>query len=385
MRKLEIRGGKIVGGGLGSPKGFHLYCTEGVGICTCDTFATAAYIAAENKLYGHSVRVAKNSDGNDTARILVIANTSSDVMQMGGRDRVIACVNHASDKLVLPSSKLRPFFVGEQTERVDNEKIMRGIDECVDALKNGQTSELSRTNACFYATTVQFYLGDDYLCTLSATVFTDRKCPLTKRTLVVTTDVALSQEMLELALFLSVRETFGLIGVPSSVNDGYAIFASGLAGNYPICDRDVEFTKFCKALEFVLNELCCKLLSFDNERDCVQLLVFGAKSKTLAWDVVRNAYTYFSLVGNEDCGIVKGLLSCIGNVETSLRRRRLRVWLQSSQGRLLLINDSKVMYLPPERMEEVLAGEDATLTVDFREGNFNAMGWLRKMSRKVIN
>ena len=385
MRKLEIRGGKIIDGDLGTPKGFHLFCTEGVGLLTCDTFATAAYISAENRLYGHSVRVASNTSDNETARMILLADTCSDVMQKGGRGRVINCVNYASDKLLLPSSKLRPFFIGELIERVDNDTIMRGIDACVLALKSGQTANLSAMKAHHYSKTVQFFLGDDYLCTLSGTVFTDEKCPLTKRSVIITTDVAISADMLDLALFTSVRETFGLLNIPASVNDGYAVFASGCSGNYQISARDSEFSKFSRAMDFLLNELCGMLVSGDCDEEGIQLFVENAKSKTLAWDVVKNTSVYFSLVGNEDCSLLKGLLTCVGNVETALRRRRMRIWLSSDVGRVLLVDEARVLYIVPEKLKEVLAGTNAAVTVDFREGIFGASGWIKKMDRKVIN
>lgn len=385
MRRLEIRGGKLIEGGLQTPKGFHLYCNEGAAILLCDTFADTAYISAENMLYGHSVKVAHGNTEKNTSRAILIANCGADVMQKGGRNRVIERVNYASDLLALPASELRPFFIGEVTRRSDDEASLQCIAECVANAKRKNEGEISSLNACAHSCAVQFYLGDDYTCTLAGTVFTDATCPMTKRTVILTTDVAISQEMLQLALHTQLAETFGLMPVPSSANDGCAVLSSGFAGNNKIEYKDVEFLKFCRAMHFVLNELCGKLVASGKVDEELYLCVEGAKSNRFAGEVIRNAYSYFSLLGTEDCDLLKGLISCIGDVGSAVKRRRLRVWLSSDEGKVLLIDGARILYLVPEKTLEIFAANNATITVDFGEGNYGASGWLKKLQRKVSN
>lgn len=385
MRKLEIRGGKQVEGSLGSPQGFHLYCNDNTAIIICDTFADAAYLPAENMLYGHSVRVAKGNTEKNTARAILVSDCGADVMQKGGRNRVIAQVNYASDLLAVPASELRPFFIGELTKRSDDEATMRSIAACVNDVKAGRENTIVLRGTRTHTVAVQFYLGDDYVCKIAGTVFTDVVCPMTKRTLLLTTDVSVSQELLELALRTQMQESFGLFHVPTSANDGVIILSSGCAGNNKIEYKDVEFLKFCKALQFILCELCGMLISDGRAENAIFLQVTGAKSRQFAGEVVRNAYSYFSLLGTEKCDLLKGFISCIGNVDSTVKRKRLKVWLSSDAGRVLLIDGARILYVSPEKTEGILSSTNATVTVDFGEGNYSASGWINKLQRKVVN
>lgn len=383
MRKLEIRGGKILDGGADTPKGFHLYCDSSVGLLLCDAFATAAYLSAGNSLSGRSVRIAKNAGGKPTARAVLLSNCSSDVLQKDGRETVTAQVNYASDKLGVPASEVRPLFVGELIRQSDRSVVLEHIDNCAKALLSGQSSDASKMGVETLSCAVQFYLGDDYPCIISGTLFTERACRAIKRTLLVTTDVSISWELLQAALESEYKDTFGLLPIPPSANDGCVALSSGLAGNHTIAFKDVEYAKFSKALQYVFSELCARLVCGDGEDERLYFQAVGTKSKRTACDVVKNAYSYFMLSGNERASLIKGMISCVGDAGI-LSRRGLRVWLESAAGRILLIDGGKFMYVLESTAASVLAGDDAILTVDFREGNYSARGWIKKEKRVVF-
>ncbi len=385
MRKLEIRGGKVIDGGLDTPKGFRLCCNESAGVLFSETFATTVFIAAENALSGRSVKIAKNIGGKNTARAIVLSNCGADVLQKGGRDRAVARVNYTSDRLGVPAFEVRPIFVGGVSARSDDGQALERIDDCVQQILRGERSDVSLLGVSTHTCAVQFYLGDDYLCTLCGTVFTDCDCPATKRTVLLTTDVSISAELLRAAMEAQYKESFGLLPVPPAPNDGFTALASGLAGNNTITARDVEYAKFSKALEYVLTELCGKALSNGNREDVVRLRVVGATSKRAAWDVVRNAYAYFLLSGSEGIALIRGITSCIGGIESVIRKNRLRVWLQSERGELLLLDAGKLLFVSEERAQEVFGGEETIMTVDFRDSNYGASGWIPKCNRKIFN
>ena len=295
MRKLELRGGKILKGDLCAPKGFRLYCNAVAGLLICDGFATVAYQSAGNYLRGYSSRVAKVGGGKQTARAVLLSNCAGDVLQRNSRDRAIERINFSSDRLGVPASELRPMFIGTPTHHPDDALSLDGITECAKALRTSKQSDLSELSTQSYLCTVQFYLGDDYPCTISGALFTEKNAPFTKRSVLLTTDVSIDGEYLQKALSAEIRDTFGLWHVPPSPNDGYMILSSGLAGNHKISERDVEFSKFTKALSFVLSQLCIDALSRGGERELIELSVVGATSKHMASDVVNNAYVYFSL------------------------------------------------------------------------------------------
>jgi glutamate N-acetyltransferase/amino-acid N-acetyltransferase len=196
--------------------------------------------------------------------------------------------------------------------------------------------------------------------------------------------VSIGYECLHACLETQLKESFDLLEIPPAANDGAMIVASGLAGNSPILARDVEYAKFARALEFVLTELCGKLLSFGERAKILRLKVEGATSKRLAWDVVRNAYSYFLLSGCEGIPLMQGLISCIGGVDTPVKQGKVQVWLQSERGRVLLMSDGKLLFIAENALEEILLGQRAEVCVDFQDGNYGASGWIPKGDRKIF-
>ena len=82
----------------------------------------------------------------------------------------------------------------------------------------------------------------------------------------VTTDCAISPEMLQKAITASADETFNMISIDgdTSTNDTYAVLANGMAGNPEITAEGPDFHLFCDALQAVCRTLS-KLMAGDGE------------------------------------------------------------------------------------------------------------------------
>ena len=381
MRTLGIRGTKILDGGLETPKGFHLFCDERVGLLTCDTFATTAYLGGENTLRGHSSVVAKNRNGKPTARAVLLSNSADDVMQRGGRDRVTARVNYASDCLVVPASEVRSLFVGDLLKQSEGDAVMQSISTCAKELLSGNFSAVESLGTLTRSCSVQFFLGDDYPCVVAGTIFFDSA--MTRKTVLLTTDVSVGHEMLSVVLEAAVKESFGLLPMPASPNDGYLFLSSELAGNNKILHRDVEFAKFSKAVEYVLFELLRKSSCGDAERDIISLRVIGAKSKRIACDVVKNAYTYFHHRGNEGVSLLSGLLSCAG-AAGAFPKRKLQIWVSTETQKILILDNTRILYIQEEILTRLLLDEKLDIVLDFQEGNYSAFGYIKRLSQKIL-
>lgn len=82
----------------------------------------------------------------------------------------------------------------------------------------------------------------------------------------LTTDAAISSELLRKALSTDVQSTFNMVSVDgdTSTNDMVVILANGMAGNTPITQEGEDFAVFIKALNTVTMQLC-KMLAGDGE------------------------------------------------------------------------------------------------------------------------
>ena len=67
----------------------------------------------------------------------------------------------------------------------------------------------------------------------------------------VTTDAAISKEMLQKALSANIKDTFNMVSVDgdTSTNDTVLLLANGMAGNPEITEEGADFDKFMEALE----------------------------------------------------------------------------------------------------------------------------------------
>ena len=85
----------------------------------------------------------------------------------------------------------------------------------------------------------------------------------------VTTDAAITKELLQKALSDDVKDTYNMVSVDgdTSTNDTVLLLANGMAGN-PVIDKEdsPEYTEFKKALNYVNTELAKKIAG-DGEGD----------------------------------------------------------------------------------------------------------------------
>ena len=77
----------------------------------------------------------------------------------------------------------------------------------------------------------------------------------------VTSDVAISPELLQKALSEDVQTSFNMISVDgdTSTNDMVTVLANGMAGNKEITEEGAAYDEFKKALNAVTVNLCRKI------------------------------------------------------------------------------------------------------------------------------
>lgn len=83
----------------------------------------------------------------------------------------------------------------------------------------------------------------------------------------VTTDLAISGELLQEALSQDIKDTYNMISVDgdTSTNDTVLLLANGMAGNPVITEKKEDYYAFCQALN-VVNETLAKKMA-ETERD----------------------------------------------------------------------------------------------------------------------
>ena len=122
----------------------------------------------------------------------------------------------------------------------------------------------------------------------------------------VTTDLAISGELLQEALSQDIKDTYNMISVDgdTSTNDTVLLLANGMAGNPVITEKNEDYYAFCQALNLV-NETLAKKMAGDGE-GCTALFevkIIGAESKqqavTLAKSVITSNLTKAAIFGHD--------------------------------------------------------------------------------------
>ena len=114
----------------------------------------------------------------------------------------------------------------------------------------------------------------------------------------ITTDCAISSEMLQKALSTDIANTFNMVSVDgdTSTNDMVTVLANGLAGNPEITKEGEDFAAFMQALNTVTVYLC-RCIAGDGEgaTKLLECKVSGAKTlqiaKTVAKSVICSSLT----------------------------------------------------------------------------------------------
>ena len=122
----------------------------------------------------------------------------------------------------------------------------------------------------------------------------------------ITTDCAISPEMLKKALSTDIKETFNMISIDgdTSTNDMVTVLANGMAENAEITAEGKDFKTFMKALNTV-NVYLCRRIAGDGEgaTKLIECKVTGAETletaKTVAKSVICSSLTKAAMFGSD--------------------------------------------------------------------------------------
>lgn len=196
----------------------------------------------------------------------------------------------------------------------------------------------------------------------------------------ITTDTAISAEMLQKALSHDVQKTFNMLSVDgdTSTNDMVTIMANGLAGNKEITTEGPAFDTFMQALNTVTISLC-RSIAGDGE-GATKLLecdVTGAADENTASVVAKSVITS-SLLKAAMFGADANwgrVLCAIGYSGADLDVNKVDVAFQSAKGLLPVCKDGAGVDFSEEFAKEVLLEKEITILVNLNSGDAKATAW----------
>ena len=196
----------------------------------------------------------------------------------------------------------------------------------------------------------------------------------------ITTDCAISSEMLQKALSEDIQNTFNMVSVDgdTSTNDMVAVLANGMAENKEITEIGEDFDVFMKALNTVTVYLC-RMIAGDGEgaTKLLECKVTGASdektAKIVAKSVICSSLTKAAMFGADaNWGRV---LCAIGYSGASVDVERVDVSFESAKGVIPVCKNGAGIEFSEEKAKEILLEKEIIINVGLNSGNASSTAW----------
>lgn len=196
----------------------------------------------------------------------------------------------------------------------------------------------------------------------------------------ITTDAAISKELLQEALSKSIIDSYNMISVDgdTSTNDTCLALANGLAGNAEIREKGETYDKFCEALDFV-NTYLARKMAGDGEGATAlfETTVINAATKQeariLAKSVIGSSLCKAAIYGH-DANFGR-FLCALGYSGVQFDPEKVELFFESKAGRLLIYRDGAATDYSEEEATKILSEPEVTVLVDMKMGTENATAW----------
>jgi len=196
----------------------------------------------------------------------------------------------------------------------------------------------------------------------------------------VTTDCAISPEMIRAALQETVKVSFNRISVDgdTSTNDTFCVMANGLAGNAEITEKGPDYDAFVAALKAVCIPLAIKMAS-DGEgaKHLITCEVTGAKSEqsaeTLAKAVISSTLTKAAIFGADaNWGRV---LCAMGYSGEQFDPDKVDVSFASAAGEIAVCLRGRGLAFDEDLAKRILTEHDIVIKIAMGEGEGACVCW----------
>lgn len=196
----------------------------------------------------------------------------------------------------------------------------------------------------------------------------------------LTTDCAISSEMLNCAISEDVKSSFNMVSVDgdTSTNDMLSIMANGLAGNEEICSFGKAFDAFAEALHTVTSSLC-RMIAKDGEgaTKLLECKLSGAKTdeiaKTVARQVICSSLVKAAMFGSDaNWGRI---LCAIGYSGADVDVSKVDVAFKSAKGYIPVCKGGSGVPFSEELAKEILLEDEIEILIELNDGEYSATAW----------
>lgn len=293
----------------------------------------------------------------------------------------------AAEALNVPENSVLVASTGVIGMQLPMDRIAAGVEKLAEAKKEGLEAGLMAAEAIMTTDTVSKEVAVTFdingvtvtmggMCKGSGMIHPNM-CTMLG---FVTTDVAISKELLTKALKEDVVDTFNMISVDgdTSTNDTLLVLANGCAGNVEITREDENYAKFKEALHYV-NMTLAKKMAGDGEGATAlfETKVINAKTKEdariLAKSVICSSLTKAAIFGHDaNWGRI---LCALGYSGAQFDPESLELFFEGGGKRIQIYKDGVATDYSEEEATVILSQPEVTVVVDMKSGTETATAW----------
>ena len=386
---------KLINGGVCAAKGFvagGIHCgirknrtKKDLAMIYTATEATAAAVYTTNLVKGAPLLVTKEHLQNGTARAVICNSGIANTCNADGVEKANRMCELVADVLPVPASDVIVASTGVIGQPLDVTPIQNALPQLVadlsDKGNDAAAEAIMTTDTIDKQVAVEFTLGGK-TCHLGGMAKGSGMIHPNMATMLVfiTTDAAISSEMLQKALSTDIKDTFNMVSVDgdTSTNDMVCVLANGMAKNPPVTTEGDDFNEFMKALNTVTVALC-RLIAGDGEGATKRLecVVTGAKdlqtAKTTAKSVICSSLVKAAMFGADaNWGRV---LCAIGYSGADVDVMKVDVSFRSAKGTIAVCRDGAGIPFSEEKAKEILLEKEIEILVELNSGVSSATAW----------
>lgn len=196
----------------------------------------------------------------------------------------------------------------------------------------------------------------------------------------ITTDCAISANMMKKALLFYVDKTFNRVTVDgdTSTNDMCVVMANGMAGNKEITEENESYDAYCEALHAVMKDLARKIAG-DGEgaSRLITCTVTGAedeaKAEILAKSIASSSLTKAAMFGSDaNWGRV---LCAMGYSGASFDMKAVQIEFASAEGCISVCENGQGLDFDEALAKKILNQDEVEILVSLKEGCGTATCW----------
>lgn len=385
---------KTITGGICAAKGYKaagIHCgirknksKKDLSLIISEKPASAAAVYTTNLVKGAPLLVTKKHISNGVAQAIICNSGNANTFNSNGIEIAEQTCKLVAEALQMDKADIVVASTGVIGQPLDIAPIKAAIPSLVASL--GDNSDAAAEGIMTTDTTkkeiaVEFEL-DGKTCRIggiakgSGMIHPDMATML----VFITTDCAISSEMLRKALSSDIKDTFNMVSVDgdTSTNDMVTVLANGMAGNIEINSEGDAFNIFMKALNTVTVYLC-RAIAGDGEgaTKLLECKVHGAAAsetaKTVAKSVICSSLTKAAMFGADaNWGRV---LCAIGYSKANVDVSKIDVAFTSAAGTVAVCKNGAGITFSEELAKTILTEGEITIDINLNSGSYSSTAW----------